>query len=269
MPSFQSPVPKSGSPCAPAVRPLSIARTQCSKIVSTSGEMPGRPVRFVLAARKERCRQERHALVEERRISCCAHVLGNRERKPEQVVGAAASKTPAGRRVPPVLYVTLNELPARGAHQMFARQVRPGKRERHDVLQLIAESVRAAWLEVPGASPEAAADVLIDEPSIHQDVERIVRRAHANRIERAVPGRPNHLERLAGARHCSMLRDEPALCERDRRPPPAGRRSVSSRPDRERFAPASPHTHRARRRTRRSGRRCESRRDSPAYRCVR
>ena len=43
MPSFQSPVPKSGSPWAPAVRPLSIARTQCSKSVPASVETPGWP----------------------------------------------------------------------------------------------------------------------------------------------------------------------------------------------------------------------------------
>ena len=36
MPSFQSPLPISGRPCAPAVRPLSIARTQCSKSVPSS-----------------------------------------------------------------------------------------------------------------------------------------------------------------------------------------------------------------------------------------
>ena len=90
MPSFQSPAPKSGRPCAPAVVPRSIARTQCSNSVPSSADTRGGPYDFVFVGREQRRRQERHALVEDAGVAGRAHVLGDDVRQPEQIVGTAA-----------------------------------------------------------------------------------------------------------------------------------------------------------------------------------
>ncbi len=91
MPSFQSPAPMSGSPCAPIVRPLSIARTQCSKRVPSSDEMRRQAVRFVRANREHRRFQKGHALVQDAGVACRADVFGDHEGQPQQIVRAAAS----------------------------------------------------------------------------------------------------------------------------------------------------------------------------------
>ena len=188
IPSFQSPVPNSGSPCAPAVMPRSIARTQCSNSVPSSADTRRQSVRLVLhpSASSGAC-QERHALVEHAGIAGRADVLGDDVRQPEQIVGAAAAKPAAGRLVPPVLHVAFDELPCRGAQQVLARKVRTRERQRHHVLQLIAKAVCAAGLVVSAARPEPAADRLIQQPAVDQRVERIVRRMHLDRVERGVP----------------------------------------------------------------------------------
>ena len=48
--------------------------------------------------------------------------------------------------------------------------------QRHRVLQLVAEAIRAARLVETGACPGAAGQRLIEQPAIHHDVERTVRR---------------------------------------------------------------------------------------------
>ena len=55
------------------------------------------------------------------------------------------------------------------------------EKQRHHVLQLIAEAERAARLVIAGARPDAARQRLIEQPAVHQHVERIVRRAHLDR----------------------------------------------------------------------------------------
>ena len=54
MPSFQSPVPISGRPCAPTARLRSSARAQCSKSVARSADDRGLEVGVVLARRRAR-----------------------------------------------------------------------------------------------------------------------------------------------------------------------------------------------------------------------
>ena len=125
MPSFQSHEPKSGSPCAPAVVPRSIARTQCSNNVPSSADTLGQSVRLAVRRLRAAAPSERHALVEHAGIARRADVLGNDVRQPQQIVGAASTEAPAGRLVPPVLDVALHELPPRGAKDVLARQVRP------------------------------------------------------------------------------------------------------------------------------------------------
>src|SRR5439155_27335575 len=59
--------------------------------------------------------------------------------------------------------------------------------QREDILELIAESERAARLIRPAPRPDAATECLIHEPSIHQEIEGIVGRMHLNDTERVVP----------------------------------------------------------------------------------
>ena len=148
MPSFQSPLPMSGRPCAPAVRPLSIARTQCSKSDADVAETPGlrrppaRPARAAAprgtapARRARRCRRScgrtpppRTAARAGRPSSACA------------CRGRSARATSAARRPrrtggPP------------HANECSRARSGPRERERHDVLELIAEAEGAARLVV-------------------------------------------------------------------------------------------------------------------------
>ena len=80
-------------------------------------------------------------------------VFGDRVRQPEQIVGTAAPQSSTGGLVPPVLHVALDELARGAAQQMLSRQLRPRQGERHHVLKLVAEPVRAAGLEEAGAAP--------------------------------------------------------------------------------------------------------------------
>ena len=98
--------------------------------------------------------------------------------------------------MPPVLNVALGELPSRCAQHVLAGEIGPRKRQGHDVLQLIAESEGAPGLIVPCTRPEAAAHILVQQPSVHQDVERVVRRLDLDRTERALPGRVHLFERF-------------------------------------------------------------------------
>ncbi len=77
----------------------------------------------------------------------------------------------------------------RAARSIWAlRQIGPRERERHHVLQLIAEAVRAARLVV--AAPRVhrpAAHVLVEQPAVDEHVERVVRRVDFDRAKRAIP----------------------------------------------------------------------------------
>ena len=163
----------------------------------------------LLLVRGERWRfQERHALVEDTRVPGRPRVVRGRVRQPQQVVGAAGACAPAARLVPPVLDVAFDELVAGRPQQVLAGEVRPGERQRHRVLELVAEAERAAGLVVAGPRPQPAAQVLVEQPAVHQQVEGIVRGAHLHRVERLVP-RPTHgVERPLGRRRGAVARDE-------------------------------------------------------------
>jgi len=86
-----------------------------------------------------------------------ADVVGNHIREPEQVVGNTRADAGAARRMPPVLDIPLLELPAGCQKDLLARQLRPGVKKGHDILQLVAETESAAGLVKSGTPPEAAA----------------------------------------------------------------------------------------------------------------
>ena len=66
---------------------------------------------------------------------------------------------------------------------MLAEQVGPRERQRHDVLQLVAEAEGAARLVEAGPRPEPAAQVLVEEPAVHEQIEGVVRRAHLDGVQ--------------------------------------------------------------------------------------
>ena len=73
--------------------------------------------------------------------------------------------------MPPVLDISFPELAARAQQQVFAHQSRLGMDERHHVLQLVAETERAAGLIVPAARPQSASLRLIQKPAVGEYVE--------------------------------------------------------------------------------------------------
>ena len=163
----------------------------------------GQPVRLRFSGRDGGRLEERDPFVEDGGISGRFHVLGDRVREPEEVVRAVRPDPPAARGVPPVLNVALQELARRGPEEMRAGEVGAREHQRHDVLELVAESVRPARLVVAGARPEAAGEVLVEEPPVHQQVEGVVGGRHAHGPERLVP------ERLHGG-ELGLCRDDAA-----------------------------------------------------------
>ena len=82
--------------------------------------------------------------------------MRNHIRQPNAVVGKMRAYAAAGRRMPPVLYITFEELTRRRAQNMFTGKLRRHQRDRHTVLQLIAKTVGPACLIERGTGPIAA-----------------------------------------------------------------------------------------------------------------
>ena len=125
IPSFQSPMPISGSPCAPLVQARRSARRQCSYTLPVSVGDLGQVVDLVLVGRQLPHREERHVLVEHRRVAGDRDVVIHDVRQPHEIVGEAGPDAAPALRVPPVLHVALDEL-ARRPRAGCARARRAG-----------------------------------------------------------------------------------------------------------------------------------------------
>ncbi len=167
-----------------------------------------RPVHFVFIVREQRRLQKRYAFIEDTRVTGCSYVFGDDVRQPEQIVGTTRAESTAGRLVPPVLHVAFGKLPSCGAKEVLARKVRPCERQCHHVLQLIAKAKRAAGLVIPASRPQPAADGLIEQPSVHQRVKRIVGRADLDGGEGGIPRRVNARARVHRRVNVSVTRDQ-------------------------------------------------------------
>ena len=128
----------------PDVQARPSARTQCREARALVGNL-GQVVHLV--ARPLSSSIVRTNLLGQHRIvSRDADVMVRCERKPHQIIGEARSDAVPTVRVPPMLDVTLNELPRCGAQNLRPRESGFGVDERHDVLKLIPKTVRpAAW----------------------------------------------------------------------------------------------------------------------------
>ena len=156
MPSFQSPDPISGRPCAPFWRLSETARTQCSYRRRALARARGALVHFVLVGVEQSSLEKRHLLVEDRVVAGGLHVLERRVDQPQPIVGNARPNALAVRFVPPVLHVAFDELARGRVQQMRARRVGRREQQGQHVLQLIAETERAAGLIERRASPDSA-----------------------------------------------------------------------------------------------------------------
>ena len=89
--------------------------------------------------------------------------------------------------MPPVLNVAFDKLARGGAQQMFARDTSFRDAERHHVLKLVAETVRAAQLIERRARPYAASERLVEQPAIEHQIHARIGRRHLDRAEHVVP----------------------------------------------------------------------------------
>src|SRR5512145_1824994 len=78
---------------------------------------------------------------------------------------------------------------------MLPRELWPHQSECHDVLELVSKSVGATRLEVARTRPDTAAEILIEEPAVHEQIEGIVGSLDTDSVEGLVPGLADRLER--------------------------------------------------------------------------
>ena len=100
----------------------------------------------------------------------------------------------AGGRMPPMLHVAFAELMRGGAQEMLAGEGRLGMHQRHHILQLVAEAERSAGLVEPGASPQAAAQGLIQQPAVGHHVNGGIGGFDLHGAERSIPILPDAFE---------------------------------------------------------------------------
>ena len=188
-------------------------------------------------------------------VTC--HVVVHREGQPGEIVGEPRAHAPTALRMPPVLHVTLHELPAGGSEEVGPCDVRGGVEEGHRILELIAKAVGPAALVQARAAPHPAGERLVQEPAVQQGVEGGLGRAHLDDREPLLPAvhrpvdRRRRLRRAAEAIH-RLPRPAPPTAPHRGEPPPPG-----SLRERGRARTGAPRTDRAPHRCDRSGARCQ------------
>ena len=110
-------------------------------------------------ARQRRAFDEGNLDVEDGAVAGERDVVRGDERQPHAVVGDVRAHALAAVRQPPVLHVALGKLARRGAQDLLAQQLRSGEAQRHRVLELVAEAIRAARLVEPARAQVRQASV--------------------------------------------------------------------------------------------------------------
>ena len=134
-----------------------MARRQCSKRGALRAEIAGMEKLSNSFSCKRLGLEKRNHFLENRSVAGGPHVMGSHKRQPKQIVGNPGADAGAGFGMPPMLDVAFHELPRGGAQDLFARDLRRGMNQGHDILKLIAKSVSAARLIKGRAAPDAAA----------------------------------------------------------------------------------------------------------------
>ena len=96
-----------------------------------------------------------------------------------------------------MLDITLLELMGCAQEEMLSHEARFCVDERHNVLQLVAETEGAARLVVSAAGPNTARQSLVQKPAIGQDIDGLVGCFHLHCAERVIPVLPHLFERAA------------------------------------------------------------------------
>ena len=127
-----------------------------------------------LACFELRALEKRNQFVKHEHVFRRLDILSDSVGQPSAIVGDTRPNPLAGLRQPPVLHVALGELTSGCAQEVFARQIRPGGRERHAILQLVAKAIGSAGLIEGRAGPNAAGESLVEQPAIEHEVHRAV-----------------------------------------------------------------------------------------------
>jgi hypothetical protein len=138
-------------------------------------------------------------LVEHGAVAADLHIAAHRHGQPQVVVGAARAHAAARGRVPPVLHVSLAELPGGAEQQVRPYQARFGMDQRHAVLQLVAIAKGAPRLVIAAARPQAAGQGLVDQPAVGQHVHGRVRGVYLHGAEGVLPAEADFCEGLVGS----------------------------------------------------------------------
>jgi hypothetical protein len=113
----------------------------------------GQVVVRVLAGVQQPTLEEWNELIEDGGVTRNKDVAGRREGQPQVVIRALRAHAASAGRMPPVLDVAFDELATCRQQDLLARQSRIRVQQRKRILQLIAETERAARLVEATASP--------------------------------------------------------------------------------------------------------------------
>ncbi len=91
-------------------------------------------------------------------------------------------------------HVAFGELVPAGFHDLFAHEVRPRDHQGEYILELVAETVRAAALVCRCAAPQAAGEGLVQKPLVDEKVESGIGRLGLYRAEEIPPHPPRFFE---------------------------------------------------------------------------
>ena len=114
----------------------------CACLLARAGKVE---VLFLTVAQHGRC-NVRYFFIKQPDVARCGNVMVNGQRQEVEVVGDPCTDTDSGRRVPPMLYVALFKLPCRRPENVESRFGRIAVDERHNILELVAKTVRSSRL---------------------------------------------------------------------------------------------------------------------------
>ncbi len=101
--------------------------------------------------------EERHSFQEDCRIPRRSHIGRDGKRQPEQVIRDSRPDAGSGGWMPPMLHITLLELPGGRRQDQIAGYFRLSVKQGQDILQLVPIAVRPAGLIEARTSPDPAA----------------------------------------------------------------------------------------------------------------
>src|SRR5205814_8289330 len=114
--------------------------------------------------------------------------------------------------MPPVLYIPFHELSRGRAQDVVPCEVGRGVHEGHHVLQLVAEAVSAARLIKGRATPDAATESLVKQPTVEQKIRGKLGCFHFDRAQEPVPPMAGFMECRLDVGGIAKTSHESACC---------------------------------------------------------